>query len=179
MGKRVWKEILSWVMVFALAFGLAIFINKVIIFKVKIPSASMENTIMVGDKVITYRLSYLFSEPKRGDIIVFPFPDNEEEDYIKRIIGLPGETVEGRAMSKDGKSVDGRVYIDGEPLDELYVMAKVGDFGPFKVPEDSYFMMGDNRGISEDSRYWDNKFVHKDKIKGKAILKYPNFSWLN
>jgi len=172
MGKRVGKEILSWVMVFALAFGLAIFINKVIIFKVKIPSASMENTIMVGDKVITYRLSYLLSEPKRGDIIVFPFPDNEEEDYIKRIIGLPGETVEG----KD----DGLVYVDDKPLEEeLYVMAEVEAFGPFKVPEDSYFMMGDNRSISEDSRYWDNKYVHKDKIKGKAILKYPNFSWLN
>jgi signal peptidase I len=136
-------------------------------------SESMENTIMVGDDVITNRLSYVFGEPKRGDIVAFKFPDNEEEDYIKRIIGLPGETIEG-------KEEDGLVYIDGVPLEEAYVMDKINeDFGPFVVPEDSYFMMGDNRLISEDSRDWDNKFVKKDKIYGKAMFKYPNFKFLN
>jgi signal peptidase I len=171
MQKRVLKEILGWVMVFVIAFGLAIFINKVIIYKVKIPSGSMENTILVGDKVITYRLAYLFNEPERGDIIVFPFPDDESEDYIKRIIGLPGETVEG---------IDGKVYVDNEALVEPYVKEEINeDFGPYVVPEDSYFMMGDNRNLSKDSRYWENKFVHKDKIHGKALLKYPNFTWLN
>lgn len=171
MEKRVLKEIISWIMVFVIAFGLAMFINKVIIYKVKIPSGSMENTIRVGDKVITFRLAYLFSDPKRGDIIVFPFPDNEKEDYIKRIIGLPGETVEGK---------DGVVFVDGVPLDEPYVKEKIEhDFGPFTVPKESYFMMGDNRNSSKDSRYWDNKFVHKDKIHGKALLKYPKFDWLN
>jgi signal peptidase I len=158
-------------MVFVLAFGLAMFINKVVIYKVKIPSGSMENTIMVGDRVITYRLAYLFGEPKRGDIVVFPFPDDESEDFIKRIIGLPGETVEGK---------NGLVYVDGVPLDEPYVKDKLdSDFGPYKVPADSYFMMGDNRNMSKDSRYWTNKFVKKEKIRGKAILKYPNFTWLN
>jgi signal peptidase I len=169
MTQRVMKEIFSWIMVFVIAFGLAMFINKVVIFKVKVPSGSMENTIMTGDRVIAFRLSYLFNEPKRGDSIVFPFPDDEKVDYIKRIIGLPGETVEGK---------DGYVYIDGKPLEESYVREMIEeDFGPYVVPADSYFMMGDNRNISEDSRYWKNKFVHRNKILGKALFKYPDFKW--
>ena len=171
MNKKILKEVISWVMVFVVAYGLAMFINKVIIFKVEVPTGSMENTIMIGDKVETLHLSYLFSDPKRGDIIVFPLPDDEEIDYIKRIIGLPGETIEGK---------DGYVYIDGEPLEETYVMSQLEeDFGPYEIPEESYFMMGDNRGVSEDARYWDDKFVKRDKIKGKAIFKYPNFKWFS
>jgi signal peptidase I len=171
MGKRIIKEIISWVLVLAVAFLLALFINKFIILNEEIPSGSMENTIMTGDRVFTYRQAYLFSDPKRGDIIVFPFPDDESVDYIKRIIGLPGETVEGK---------DGLVYIDGEALDESYVKETINeDFGPFTVPEDSYFMMGDNRNDSADSRYWNDPFVKKDKIKSKAIFKYPKFKWLN
>lgn len=173
MNNKIVKEIISWVLVFVIAFALATFINKVIILKVEVPTGSMEKTIMIGDKVITLRQAYLFSKPKRGDIIVFPYPDNEKIDYIKRIIGLPGETVEGKA--------DGLVYIDGKPLkDESYVEAKVEPFGPYVVPADSYFMMGDNRGVSEDSRYWENKFVKRSKIMGKAIFKYRKFdiTWL-
>jgi signal peptidase I len=169
MNKKILKEIFSWIMVFVIAIGLATFINKVIIFKVEVPTGSMENTIMIGDKVETLRLSYLFSDPKRGDIIVFPYPDDESMDYIKRIIGLPGETIEG---------IDGYVYIDGEPLEESYVTSLLdSDFGPYEIPEDSYFMMGDNRNVSEDARYWENKFLDRDKIKGKAIFKYPDFKW--
>jgi signal peptidase I len=169
MRKKIVKEIISWILVFVIAFGLATFINKVIIFRVEVPSGSMENTIMIGDKAVTYRLAYLFSEPKRGDIIVFPFPDDESVDYIKRIIGLPGETVEGK---------DGLVFINGEPLDEPYVKEPLDqDFGPYTVPADSYFMMGDNRNNSADSRFWMNKYVKRDKIIGKAILKTPNFTW--
>lgn len=171
MGKRIFKEILSWIMVLAAAFLLALFINKFIILNEEIPSGSMENTIMTGDRVFTYRQAYLFSDPKRGDIIVFPFPDDESVDYIKRIIGLPGDTVEGK---------DGLVYINGKALEESYVKEEIDeDFGPFTVPEDSYFMMGDNRNDSADSRYWNDPFVKKDKIKSKAIFKYPDFKWLN
>lgn len=176
MKKRVLKEIISWLIVFATAFILAIVINRFVILNEKIPSGSMENTIMTGDKVLTFRLAYLFSEPKRGDIVVFPFPDDESVDYIKRIIGLPGETVEIR---------DGAVYINysEEPLDEPYVKEPWdeegdGDHYIFVVPEDSYFMMGDNRRDSMDSRYWNNHFVHEDKIKSKALFRYPNFKWL-
>ncbi len=169
MKSKVMKEIISWIMVFVIAFGIATFINKVIIFRVEVPTGSMENTIMVGDRVITLRLSYLFKNPKRGDIIVFPYPDDEKVDYIKRIIGLPGETIEGK---------DGYVYINGDKLLEDYVTSLLdNDFGPYIVPENSYFMMGDNRAVSEDSRYWENKFVKRSKIIGRALLKYPHLTW--
>ncbi len=171
MNKKILKEIVSWIMVVVIAIGLAFLINKVIFFTVKIPSGSMESTIMIGDKVVTLPLSYKLGDPERGDIVVFPFPDNEEVDYIKRVMGLPGETIEGK---------DGIVYIDGTPLEESYVSDELNeDFGPYEVPEDSYFMMGDNRNNSADSRFWQDKFVTRDKIKGKALFKYPDFTWLN
>jgi signal peptidase I len=171
MNKQVLKEILSWVLVLVVAYALSLFINRFVIFKVEVPTGSMENTIQVGDRVITYRLSYIFGDPEREDIVVFPYPDGEEEDYIKRIIGLPGDTIEGK---------NGIVYINGEPLEESYVKEQLDqDFGPYKVPEGHYFMMGDNRNDSLDSRYWMNQFVEKDKIKGKALFKYPDFKWLN
>jgi signal peptidase I len=169
MSKKVLKEIVSWIMVFVIAIVAATLIKEFIIYNVEVPSGSMENTIQIGDRVVTSRLSYLFDEPKRGDIVVFPYPDDEEVDYIKRIIGLPGETIEGK---------NGYVYINGEPLDEPYVMEPLDeDFGPYSIPEECYFMMGDNRNNSQDSRYWENKFLARDKIEGKAILKHPRFYW--
>ncbi len=169
MSKKVIKEIISWILVFVIAIVAANLIKEFIIYNVEVPTGSMENTIMIGDRVVTSRLSYLSSDPRRGDIIVFPYPDDEELDYIKRIIGLPGETIEGK---------DGLVYINGEPLEEPYVAEALdSDFGPYEVPEDSYFMMGDNRNNSQDSRYWENKFLARDKIEGKAILRYPKLHW--
>ncbi len=169
MSRKIIIEVLSWVMVFVVAFVLATLINKFVIFNVEVPSGSMEDTIMIGDRAVTSRLSYVFGDPARGDIVVFPFPDDESIDYIKRIIGLPGETIEGR---------DGIVYIDGKPLAEPYVKEPLDqDFGPYLIPENSYFMMGDNRNNSADSRFWDNKFVVRKKIKGKALCRYPKFTW--
>lgn len=171
MTGKIVKELLSWIIVLVIAVVVSQFVTRVIILQVKVPSGSMERTIMVNDKVVALRLSYLLSDPKRGDIIVFPFPDNEEVDYIKRIIGLPGETIEGK---------DGLVYINGEALQESYVTEKLNeDFGPYEIPAGSYFMMGDNRNLSEDSRYWVNKYVKRDKIRGKALFKYPGFSWFH
>ena len=170
MNKPMIKEIMSWIWVIAIGIALAWFVNRFVVFKVEIPTGSMENTIMIGDKAIVFRLSYLFKEPQRGDIIVFPYPDNENEVYIKRIIGLPNDTVEGR---------DGIVYINGEPLEEDYIKETMEwDFGPYEVPEDGYFMMGDNRNSSEDSRYWKNTFLKRNKIMGKEIFKYPKFEML-
>lgn len=172
MGKRIVKEIISWILVFGIALIMALLINRFVIFKVEVPSGSMENTIMTGDKVFTFRLSYLFNDPKRGDIVVFPFPDNEDVDYIKRIIGVPGDTIVIR---------DGILYINDEAMTEDYILEPMRreDFGPVDVPEGCYFMMGDNRNPSMDSRVWENQFVEKDKIKGKAFLKYPDINWLN
>lgn len=170
MAKRVIKEVVSWILVIVIAFAISQFITRVIILEVEIPSGSMQDTILIGDRVIALRIAYLLNDPDRGDIVVFPFPDDEQVDYIKRIIGLPGETIEGK---------DGYVYIDGERLLESYVTSRLdSDFGPYTVPVDSYFMMGDNRDVSEDSRYWVNKYVRKNKIKAKALIKFPGLSWI-
>ena len=128
----------------------------------------MENTIMTHDRLIALRTAYWFSEPKRGDIVVFHYPDNEEELYIKRVIGTPGDIVEGK---------DGIVYVNGEALEEPYIKEPAEeDFGPYKVPKESYFMLGDNRNHSGDSRDWENTYVKKNKILGKAFLRYyPSF----
>jgi len=120
------------------------------------------NTIMPGDRIIASRIHYYFSEPKRGDIVVFRYPDNEEVLYVKRIIGLPNETVEIK---------DGNVYINGKLLEEPYIKEKAyGDFGPYEVPEGCYFMLGDNRNGSTDSRRWTNKYVKKKRFLEKLFL---------
>ena len=124
----------------------------------------METTIMANDRIIGNRLSYLFGDPVRGDIIIFKNPDDESVLYIKRLIGLPGERVEVR---------DSTVFIDGNPLDEPYLNVEtLGEFGPYVVPEGAYFMMGDNRNDSADSRYWKNTYLYRDGIVGKALFRY-------
>lgn len=162
-------------------------VNNVILINAKIPSESMEKTILAGDRVFGLRLSYglnldLFGnkivkkvkDPERFDIIIFHYPDDESQLFIKRLIGLPGETVEIR---------DGKVYIDGSetPLDDSFVKeTPIGNFGPYEVPEDHYFMLGDNRQNSKDSRFWKNTFVSFDQIVGKAIIRYfPSIKLLN
>lgn len=168
------KEVLSWVMTFVAAILIVVFAQTFLIINAQVPTGSMVNTIQEGDRIFTFRLSYLFDDPQRGDIIVFRYPDNEKERFTKRVIGLPGERVEIR---------DGKVYInDSEtPLDEPYVNGTpTGNFGPYEVPEDCYFMLGDNRNDSLDARYWQNTYLHKDKIWGKVIFSYyPDFKWLN
>lgn len=160
----VTREIISWILTIVIALGIGMFISKGLIVNAEIPSESMENTIMTGDKLIALRTAYWFHDPQRGDIIVFRYPDDEKELYIKRIIGMPGDTVEGKK---------GVVYINGEPLEEPYIKEPAEeDFGPFEVPEESYFMMGDNRNGSLDSRFWDNTYVKKGKILGKAFFRY-------
>lgn len=161
----VLKEIISYMLVIAAAFVLAFFTNHFLIVNARIPTGSMIPTIMEGDRIIGNRLAYNHSEPKRGDVIVFYNPDNEEEKYVKRVIGLPGETV---------RIVDGAVYIDGQLLDESAYLdtTPYGSYGPYTVPEDCYFMMGDNRNSSWDSRFWSNTYVHKNKIIAKAVFCY-------
>jgi signal peptidase I len=160
------KEIFSWLRMIVLSVTFALLISNFLIVNALVPSSSMETTIMTGERVIGNRLSYEFEAPERGDIIIFNFPDDEAEIYIKRIIGLPGEEV---------RVIGGQVYIDHSPvpLDEPYLnVIAAGDAGPFTVPKDAYFVMGDNRNVSFDSRYWNNHFVKKDKILAKAVLGY-------
>ncbi|MCD8225611.1 MAG: signal peptidase I [Clostridiales bacterium] len=164
------KELLEWVKIIVAAVAIAFVLNTFIIANSKVPSGSMETTIMAGDRVIGSRLSYRFSAPERGDIAIFRFPDNEKIYYVKRVIGLPGETVD---------IVDGKVYIDGSdtPLDEPYIREPMipEEAMHFEVPEDSYFMMGDNRNYSSDARRWHNHYVHRSKLIAKVLFRYfPN-----
>ena len=131
---------------------------------------------MTGDRIFGFRLAYEWNEPERFDIVIFKYPDDPEQKelYIKRIIGLPGETI---------NIVNGKVYIDGKktPLDDSFCPeTPIGDFGPYTVPEGCYFMLGDNRNCSKDSRFWENTYVREDQIVGKAVLRYyPSIKLMN
>lgn len=162
------REIISWVLYFAVAIVAAILIKNYLIINANVPTGSMENTIQPGDRLIGNRLAYMSSEPERGDIVIFSYPDNENETYVKRIIGLPGETI---------TIEDAKIYINGStvPIDEPYLKEEwVEETGPyvFEVPEDCYFVLGDNRNNSWDARYWTNTYVSKEKILGEAIFTY-------
>lgn len=163
----VLREIFSYVVIIVIAIAASLAINRFIIVNANVPSRSMAPTINAGDKLFGYRLAYMFSEPERGDIVIFDhqcYADSKEETLIKRVIGVPGDYVE---------IVDGVMYINGEIIEEDYLAEPViGNYGPFEVPEDSYLMMGDNRKLSDDARFWDNTYVHRDAILAKAIFKY-------
>lgn len=162
------REIISWLLYFAVAIIAAMLIKNYLIINARVPTGSMENTILPGDRLIGNRLAYINSEAERGDIVIFSYPDNENETYVKRIIGLPGETV---------TIENAKIYINGstKPLDEPYLKEEwVEETGPyiFEVPEDCYFVLGDNRNNSRDARYWTNTYVSKEKILGEAIFTY-------
>ena len=157
-------DLLDWVKVIVIAVAIALFLNYFVVINSRVPSGSMEPTIETGSRMIGLRLSYTFNSPERGDIIIFKYPDDESVYYVKRIIGLPGETVEIK---------DGFVYIDGQILTEDYLTVTTeGDFGPYEVPEGCYFVLGDNRNNSHDSRYWTNTYVPEENIVGKALFCY-------
>lgn len=158
------REVLSYLFYLALAFALAILWKNFVMTKVEVVSGSMEDTLQIDDRLVASKLPYIFGSPERGDIVVFHFPDDESQIFIKRVIGLPGETVE---------MINGYVYIDGVLLEEDYIKGeRDGNAGPFLVPEGHYFMLGDNRLSSLDSRAWENKYVSKSQIIGKALFRY-------
>lgn len=150
-----------------IAVVLAVIIRTFIFQPFFIPSGSMIPTLYKGDRIIVSKLSYRFHPPQRGDIIVFHYPLNPKKTYVKRLIGLSGEKV---LLS------GGKLYINDKVVPEPYLPRGTFfyDFGPVKVPEGSYFMLGDNRMNSEDSRVWG--FLDKQLIIGKAMVLYwpPN-----
>lgn len=164
------RELLSWILTFVIAIGAALLLKNFVIINATVPTGSMENTIMPEDDLLGFRLSYVFSEPERGDVVIFKYPDDESQKFIKRIIGLPGEKVVIR---------DAKIYINDseEPLDEPYLKDEwlvANDGFEFQVPEDSYLVLGDNRNDSRDARFWTNTYVTKDQIIGKAeFIYYP------
>lgn len=175
---NVKKEIFEWVKIIALAIVIAWVINSFIIANSKVPSGSMEKTIMTGDRIIGSRLSYKFGgEPERGDIVIFDHPigpGEEETTLVKRIIGLPGETVDIR---------NNKIYINNsdEPLEEPYLWESMeSEDYHFEVPEGCYLMLGDNRNNSADARYWQDPYVPEDKILAKVLFRYfPGIKWLD
>ncbi len=170
--KKLAKEIFSYVQILAIAVLIAYIVIFHIIVNSTVPTGSMADTIMPGDRIVGLRIAYLFSEPDYGDIIIFRLPDNEEETYIKRIIGVPGDRIEIKS---------GVLYINNVITTEDYIREPMlpNNYGPYIVPEDCYFCMGDNRNLSDDARFWNNKYVPRDNIIGKALFRYyPEFEIL-
>ena len=165
--KRAIIVVLEWARSLILALAVALIINKVLLVNAVVISSSMESTIMTDSRVMGLRIAYAFAEPKRFDVVLFKFPDDESSlPFVKRIIGLPNEKIEIK---------DGKVYINDSniPLDDSFIKEEAkGDYGPYIIPEDSYFMLGDNRNNSKDSKNWDNKYVSKSKILGKVLIEY-------
>jgi len=165
----LFREVLPYVIILAavLAFRVVFLINATI------PSESMENTIMTHTRVMGLKCSYWFSEPQRGDIIVFDAPDEPGTAFVKRVIAVEGDTI---------SVIGGVVTLNGEVLDEPYLKEEMDtddDFGPVTVPEGCVFCMGDNRNNSLDARYWENTWVTYGAIVGKVYFTYwPKFTWI-
>lgn len=164
MEKKLGREVLEWALLLLLAWVISSLVRVYILDTRIVPTGSMLPTIQLEDRLIVDKLFFKFSPLKRGDIVVFHAPPaaNETDDLVKRIIGLPGETLEVR---------DGYVWINGEPLKESYILETPAySYGPVSIPANSYFVMGDNRNNSKDSHFWG--FLPKENITGKVVLRY-------
>lgn len=189
-GASAAAEAISFLKTLAVFLAAAFILRASVVEAFKIPSLSMYPTLKVGDHILVGKLSYglrlpfvtdsvaLFSTPERGDIVVFTRPDEvrtaEDEssiNIIKRVVGLPGDTVEVRGT---------KVFINGKELEEPYARYQEhgiteGYFGPDVVPPGHIFLMGDNRDHSKDSRFWENPFLDIHRVKGRAMIIY--WSW--
>jgi signal peptidase I len=179
-----WRENLEAILV---AVVIALFIRTFVVQAFKIPSGSMKQTLQIGDHILVNKFIYgvkipywrktiiPVKDPKRGDIIVFKFPEDPDKDFIKRVVGVAGDVIEGR---------DKKLYVNHQPVNHDYGVhtdtyiypkniRKRDNFGPITVPENSLFVMGDNRDESYDSRFWG--FVDLKAVNGKAFIIY--WSW--
>lgn len=217
MKKTIFNEIVEWLGIIAVAFVVAFFINNVIITNSFIPTPSMETNLPVGSRVFGFRLNYLFTKPKRGDVVIFDYgleckkchkmyqktddnkcpncgeqsKGNKKVHFIKRVIGLPGEHIEIKAdytaeqelfrdkklINSSVKAICGHVYINGEQVEEDYINEPMIVDGFYKsvdvvVPDNCYFLLGDNRNNSEDARFWKNQFIDIKDIEAKAYIIY-------
>jgi len=157
-----WFKSLIW------AVAIALFIRAFLIGNFKIPSTSMVPTLKVGDRLLSNNIIYKIRPPKRGEVVIFKYPEDPKRDFVKRMIGLPGEKV----MIKDG-----RIFINGMPVEEesiagryYYSEGYYGNGEEIEVPPDSYYVLGDNSINSKDSRYWG--FVPKKNLVGRALFTY-------
>lgn len=167
------SEVFDWIKTVVITLVLVGILKSQVIIMAKVPSGSMLDTIQLEERLMGNRLAYIKEDPKRGDIVIFDAPDEKGKLYIKRIIGLPGETVTIK---------DGEIYIDDavEPLEEDYLRKEPwvvdNDGFEFEVPEDSYLMLGDNRNDSKDARYWEHTYVSRDTIVAKAVFVWYPFT---
>ena len=184
--KRFVKEYIEPIIIAVL---IALFVRSFIVQAFKIPSSSMEPTLLVGDYLLVNKFLYglripftdkkilSFKKPQRGDIIVFIFPKDRSKDFIKRVIGQEGEKV---------SIVQNKIYINDQLVEDPWgrfsdknawsrYLPSMESFGPVVVPKDSLFVLGDNRDNSQDSRFWG--FVHLDEVKGKAFIIYFSLDW--
>ena len=165
--KRKRRAIIEWVVVLIVALGVAVGMRTFVVQTFYIPSGSMEPTLNIGDRILVDKLSYHLHAVHRGDIIVFARPPGETlepgvNDLVKRVIGLPGETISGQ---------NGQVYINGKPLAEPWLPKGVvtGNFSPVKIPSGHYFVMGDNRDFSSDSRVFGP--ISGSLIVGRVVMR--------
>lgn len=165
---NLWKEVLGWVLYIAIIIGATYLIVTFVGQRTRVSGDSMENSLHNGDNLIVDKISYRFREPERYEIIVFPYKYQENTFYIKRIIGLPGETVQVK---------DGEVYINGELLGETYGLEQIEEgkegiaIDPITLGKDEYFVLGDNRNHSSDSRDPSVGILTKDDLIGRAWVR--------
>ena len=164
--KGIVKELFGWIVFIVVVVVASYLIVTFVGQRTEVSGSSMETTLSSGDQLIVDKISYRFRDPKRYDIVVFPYRYEENTYYIKRIIGLPGETVQ---------IVDGMVYINGSPLNEHYGNEVIEDPGsaaePITLGDDEYFVLGDNRNNSQDSRASNVGLIHRDELLGRAWVR--------
>ena len=164
--ERELRETLGWIVYILIVVCATYLIVTYVGQRTKVSGDSMQATLQDGDNLIVDKISYRFRDPKRFEIVVFPYRYAEDTYYIKRIIGLPGETVQ---------IIDGYVYINGEQLDEHYGLEVMNDAGnaaqPIELGEDEYFVLGDNRNGSADSRESNVGTLHRDELIGRAWIR--------
>jgi len=179
--QELWQEVLSWAKTIIFVLLFAAFFNNFIIVNARVPTPSMEDTIQTNDRIVAFRLSYLFREPRRYEMIVFRGPEGDPTLYVKRILGLPGDSLIIR---------DGHVYINGSNIPQRYDFVKgriggnygvpneaTGTLEPYIIPEGHFFVLGDYRDRSEDSRRWTEIYIPRGRILGRVVFRYfPGFA---
>lgn len=156
------EEIKDWVVSILIAVVLAFFIRYFIVELYMVEGPSMRPTLVNSERLVVNKFIYRFKQPERGEILVFKYPRDQSRDFIKRVIAIPGDTIEVK---------EGRVFVNGQLLNENYILERTrGSYPLSTVPEGHIFVMGDNRNNSEDSRFKDVGFVPYSLIKGKAVM---------
>ncbi|MGL5269162.1 MAG: signal peptidase I [Selenomonadaceae bacterium] len=170
MSNSLGEEVKDWVVSILVAVVLAFFIRYFIVELYLVDGPSMRPTLLNQERLVVNKFIYRFRAPERGEVLVFRYPQDQSRDFIKRVIAVPGDTIEIK---------DGRVFVNQQLMNEPYILSQTrGDYPLSTVPEGHIFVMGDNRNNSEDSRFADVGFVPFNLIKGKAILVFWPFDHL-